>query len=128
MEKIQNVLSYDIIKERIPTHVPVSVELISSSAFQSHDAAILQQIYFIQDPNQRPCPLSTVCEDTLLQAAASSPSMPHSHAIKPPPAQELNEPPAPLPPGSGPPQTPPLNRYLVLHSQLDHTLVLPSFP
>ena len=61
VEKIQNVLSYDISKERIATHVPVSVQLISSSAFQSHDAAILQQIGSIQDPNQRPCPLSTVC-------------------------------------------------------------------
>ena len=70
VEKIQNVLSYDISKERIATHVSVSVQLISSSAFQSHDAAISQQIGFIQDPNQRPCPLTTVREDTLLQAAA----------------------------------------------------------
>ena len=55
VEKTQNVLSYDISKERIATHVPVSVQLISSSAFQNHDAAILLQIGFIQD--QRPCPL-----------------------------------------------------------------------
>ena len=107
VEKIQNVLN-DISKERIATHVPVSVQLISSSVFQNHDAAILQQIGFIQDPNQRPCPLSTGREDTLLQAAAFSPSLPYSHALRPPLAQQLNEPPAPLPPGSGPPQTPPL--------------------
>ena len=47
VEKIQNVLN-DISKERIATHVPVSVQLIFSSAFQSHDAAILQQIGFFR--------------------------------------------------------------------------------
>ena len=108
VEKIQNVLRYDISKERIATHVPVSVQLISSSSFQSHDAAILQQIGFIQDPNQKPCPLPTVRQDTLIQAAAFSPSLPHSHALRPPLAQQLNEPPATLSPGSGPPQTPQL--------------------
>ena len=88
VEKIQNVLSYDISKERIATHVPVSVQLISSSAFQSHNAAILQQIGFIQAPNQRPYPLSTVRKDTLLQAAAFSTSLPHSHSLRPPLAQQ----------------------------------------
>ena len=38
-------------RELQPTYQSSSVQLISSSAFQSHDAAILQQIGFIQDPN-----------------------------------------------------------------------------
>ena len=54
------------------------------------------------------CPLPILREDTLLQPAAFSPSLPHSYAPRPALAQQLHEPPAPQSLGSGPLATPSL--------------------